>query len=160
MDDNSKNDISKNDISKNNNSKNNNSKNNHIINTNNDSKKDVDEFTSKMDTYVKSISNGKYIFEVTKLCGYSEFVIINKDESLLDLYKSISHEFQCKDIKSLFIASGVNRVFIPMTDLISIRSFILDAQKDWVSRQFVIPVYSIPSPVVYRIYLDDGHEHI
>ena len=40
-----------------------------------------------------------YIFEVSKICGYSEFVLINKDESVLDFYKSVSHQFQCRDIK-------------------------------------------------------------
>jgi hypothetical protein len=148
---------------KNNNSKNNNIKavhDIHNVNTERDSNKSVNDYTKKMDQYTSSIPNNKYIFEITKLCGYSEFIFINKDESILDLYKAISHQFACQDIKSLFLASGVNRYSIPLTNILSLRKFITDAQKDGMLRQFIIPVYQLPAPVVYRIYFDDGHVHI
>ena len=132
----------------------------HNVNTEKDSNKSVDDYTSKMLQYTSSIPNNKYIFEITKLCGYSEFIFINKDESVLDLYKAISHQFECRDIKSLFLASGINRYTIPLTNILSLRKFITDAQKDGMLRQFIIPVYQLPAPVVYRIYFDDGHVHI
>ena len=151
---------------KNNEELNDNSKNNikevhdiHNVNTEKDSNKSVDDYTKKMDQYTSSIPNNKYIFEITKLCGYSEFIFINKDESVLDLYKAISHQFECRDIKSLFLASGINRYSIPLTNILSLRKFITDAQKDGMLRQFIIPVYQLPTPVVYRIYFDDGHTH-
>jgi hypothetical protein len=152
---------------KNDNLINDNSKNNitavhdiHNVNTEKDSNKSVEDYTSKMLQYTSSIPNNKYIFEITKLCGYSEFIFINKDESILDLYKAISHQFECRDIKSLFLASGINRYSIPLTNILSLRKFITDAQKDGMLRQFIIPVYQLPAPVVYRIYFDDGHTHI
>ena len=154
--------------STNNNSTNNNSTNNnikevhdiHSLNTEKYSNKSAQDYTNKMLEYTSSIPNNKYIFEITKLCGYSEFILINKDESVLDLYKAISHQFACRDIKSLFLANGVNRYSIPLTNITSLRKFITDAQKDGMLRQFIIPVYQLPAPVVYRVYFDDGHVHI
>jgi|688.fasta_scaffold120525_3 hypothetical protein len=131
----------------------------HTINTEKDSNKSIEEFTYKMNEFMNSIPNNKYIFEITKLCGYSEFVLINKDESILELYKAISHQFECREIKSLFLACGNNRYSIPLTNIVSLRKFITDIQKDGVLRQFIIPVYQLPAPVVYRIYFDDGHTH-
>ena len=133
--------------------------NSHTLNTERDSNKVMDDFTRKMCEYTSSIPNNKYIFEITKLCGYSEFIFINKDESMLDLYKAISLQFQCLDIKSLFLANGVNRYSVPLTNIVSLRRFITDAQKDGNLRQFINPVYQLPAPVVYRVYLDDGHVH-
>ena len=132
----------------------------HSLNTEKYSNKSAEDYTGKMLEYTSSIPNNKYIFEITKLCGYSEFIFINKDESVLDLYKAISHQFECRDIKSLFLANGVNRYSIPLTNILSLRKFITDAQKDGNLRQFIIPVYQLPAPVVYRIYFDDGHVHI
>ena len=131
----------------------------HTINTEKDSNKVVEDFTCKMNEFINSIPNNKYIFEITKLCGYSEFIFINKDESILDFYKAISHQFECREIKSLFLASGINRYSIPLTNIVSLRKFITDIQKDGYLRQFIIPVYQLPAPVVYRVYFDDGHTH-
>ena len=131
----------------------------HNIINDDDSNKGLREFTCKMEQFKNSIPNNKYIFEVSKMCGYSEFVLINKDESVLDFYKSVSHQFQCRDIKSLFITNGVNRIYLPITDIISIRQFITDTQKDASLRPYICPVYPLPTQVVYRIYLDDGHSH-
>jgi hypothetical protein len=78
---------------------------------------------------------------------------------MLDLYKTISQQFACKDIKSLFLAYDINRYSLPLTDIVSIRQFIMDAQKDGNLRRFINPVYQLPAPVVYRVYLDDGHVH-
>jgi hypothetical protein len=131
----------------------------HTLNTERDSNKVLEDFSCKMNEHMNSIPNNKYIFEVSKLCGYSEFIFINKDDSVLDLYKTISQQFQCLDIKSLFLANGVNRYSVPLTNIISLRKFITDAQKDGNLRQFIKPMYQLPAPVVYRVYLDDGHVH-
>lgn len=128
-------------------------------NSKNEANKIMEEFKNKMDQFTNSIPNNKYIFEVSKLCGYSEFVIINKDNSMLDLYKTISQQFACKDIKSLFLASEINRYSLPLTDIVSVRQFITDVQKDDNLRRFIKPMYQLPAPVVYRVYLDDGHVH-
>jgi hypothetical protein len=98
-----------------------------------------------------------YIFEVTKICGYSEFFFIHKDHTLLELYNQISLQFSCKDIKSLFLAIGVRRYNIPITSMTSVRKFITDGLADPNMKNFLIPIYPLPAKVVYKIYLDDGH---
>lgn len=117
------------------------------------------DYTKKIDDYVKFISNSKYIFEVTKLCGYGEFILIHKDASLLELYNNISHQFECKDIKSLFFTDGVKRYKIPVSGINTIRKFITDGQSEPNLKNYFIPLYPLPTPVVYRIYFDDGHCH-
>ena len=60
------------------------------------------EYNLKFKDYCDKIQNDKFIFEITKLCGYGEFLVIYKKQSLLDLYKMVSTQFECKDIKELF----------------------------------------------------------
>ena len=116
-------------------------------------------YTTKLDSYVRSISNSKYIFEVTKLCGHGEFILIGKDDTLLELYNIISKHFECKDIRSLFFSDGIKRYKIPISGINTIRKFVTNGQSDPNLKNYFKPLYPIPTPVVYRIYLDDGHCH-
>lgn len=116
------------------------------------------QYNSKLNNYMKFKINTEYIFEVTKLCGYSELFSIHKDHTLLDLYNHISLQFSCKDIKSLFLADGVRRYKIPITGIISVRKFITDGLATGSNlNSFLSPIYPLPAKVVYKIYLDDGH---
>ena len=96
---------------------------------------------------------------MTKLCGYGEFVLVFKDDSVLDVYKTISKQFNAPDIKSLFLTDGVKRFKLPLTETLSIRNFITRCQNDETQSKYLTPIYPLPSPVVYRIYIDDGHCH-
>ena len=115
------------------------------------------EYQNKIDQYTKNIPNKNYIIEITKCCEYGEFVIIDKDATLLELVDKISKQFECRDIKGLYIksllASNV-KIPVPITSLIKIRDFIATNHEN------MRPVYGMPHPVVYRIYLDDGHAHL
>jgi hypothetical protein len=115
------------------------------------------QYNSKLNNYTNYIINTDYIFEVTKLCGYSEFFSIHKDHTLLELYNKISLQFSCRDIKGLFLADGVRRYNIPITSMTSIRKFVSDGLADSNLKNFLIPIYPLPAKVVYKIYLDDGH---
>ena len=118
------------------------------------------DYLKHMSDFTNSISNTKYIIEVTKFCGYSEFIFVFKNSSLLDLYKHVSHQFCCNDIKGLYIRNEQtkSKQRIPITEQTTMRQFIMqiinsnDEIKDMMK-----PVYPLPSPVVYRIYFDDGH---
>jgi hypothetical protein len=121
--------------------------------------KNSNEFNIKLNDYINTIPNSKYIFEVTKLCGYGEFVLVFKDDSVLDVYKTISKQFNAPDIKSLFLTDGVKRFKLPLTETFSIRNFITRCQNDETQSKYLTPIYPLPSPVVYRIYIDDGHCH-
>lgn len=118
---------------------------------NNNSKlDDATIYNTKLTYYISSIANSRFIIEVTKFCGYSEFVVIYKNQSLLDLYKIISLQFECNDIKGLYLTN--NTCYrVPMTENITIRNFIMK------SNNIIKPVYNLPLPVVYKFYLDDGH---
>jgi hypothetical protein len=121
------------------------------------------DFLTKMTIFNNNISNTKYIIEVSKLCGYSEFLFVFKEYTLLDLYKNVSFQFICKDINCLFIRNEETKVKfrIPITELITIREFITDIQNstNMEIKNMLKPVYPLPNPIVYRIYLDDCHCH-
>ena len=107
-------------------------------------------YEEKMKHYIGSIPNSRFILEVTKFCGYSEFVVVFKNQSLLDVYKTISLQFECNDIKGLYLTNSVEHR-IPITDNIRISDFISK------SRNIMKPIYGMPLNVVYRIFIDDGH---
>jgi hypothetical protein len=137
------------------------------------------DFHKKLNEYIIESPGRMYIFEVTKLCGYSTFVFMYKDETLLDLYNRISHHFGCRDIKGLYIDSHLHKksrtnndnnnnnssccinkdklISVPFSSLTSVKEFIFNNTAK--EPRNLAPVYSLPFPVVYRIYLDDGHCH-
>jgi hypothetical protein len=117
------------------------------------------EYNSKFQDLCNKIPNDKFIFEITKLCGYGEFLIIYKKQTLLDLYKTISMQFECKDIKELFFINNCTnkKIRIPITDEITIWQFIFNYNSGPI--QVIKPVYPVPCKIVYRIYFDDGHTH-
>lgn len=117
------------------------------------------EYNAKFEDLCNKIPNDKYIFEITKLCGYGEFLLIYKKQSLLDLYKTVSMQFECKDIKELFfINSSTNeKIRIPVTNEITIWQFLFQHNNG--STQNIKPKYPIPCKIVYTIYFNDGHTH-
>ena len=117
------------------------------------------EYNTKFTDFFNKISNNRYIFEITKLCGYGEFLTVYKKQTLLDLYKSVSMHFECKDIKELFFINSFNgeKIRIPITDEITIFQFIFNNNNG--SAQIIKPIYPVPCKIVYRLYFDDGHRH-
>jgi len=114
-------------------------------------------YTDKLAEYIESIKNSMYTFEVTKCCNYSTFVTVYKDETLADLYNRIILHFGGIEIDRLyFISSEGGQINIPLSKkpvFQFVRDNILTNPIKWV------PVYPVPAPIVYRIYLDDGHCH-
>ncbi len=125
-----------------------------VYSMNQNSNNDITMFHEKMRTYISNIPNSSYIIEVTKLCGYSEFIIIRKDSTLLDLYKHVSFSFG--EIKRLFVQNLETNegMLIPLTLHKTLREFI-------VQHTFIRPKYdNMLCPVVYVVYVDDFHcEH-
>lgn len=113
-----------------------------------------EKYNQLMSDFFKQLPNEKYIFEITKCCGYSTFVIVNKRGTLIDLYKEVSNWFECRTINQLYLRAPANNVVtIPVTDVINIKDYIK------ANSQLFVPIYPVPNWVVYRIYLDDGHSH-
>ena len=146
-------------------------------------------FHGKLNEYIIEAPGRMYIFEITKLCGYSTFIFMYKDETIFDLFNRVSHHFGCRDIKGLYIDSCLNinnsknknfnlnnddfnknnhnhdchhtkleqLIPIPFSAMTTIREFVFNnTAKDPRNME---PIYSMPFPVVYRIYFDDGHCH-
>jgi len=143
-------------------------------------------FHKKLNEYIIEAPGRMYILEITKLCGYSTFIFMYKDETLLELYNRVSHHFGCKDIKGLYIDNHLqqqninvnnnvndninvndndnncciktsNMLHVPISSQVTISQFVFDNTAKMPRN--LEPVYGIPFPVVYRIYLDDGHCH-
>jgi hypothetical protein len=139
-------------------------------------------FHGKLNEYIREAPGRMYIFEITKLCGYSTFVFMYKDETMLDLYNRVSHHFGCKDIKGLYIDNNIfktlndnkddnknknsntncckktdNLIPVPVSSLTTVKEFVFNNTAK--EPRNLEPIYKIPFPVVYRVYLDDGHCH-
>ena len=115
---------------------------------------DKPAYDKKIDEFIISIPNSRFVIEVSKFCGYSTFVLIYKNQTLLDLYKIISLHFECNDIKGLYLTKSTEHK-IPITDNIKIRDYIIQISKT--NPTIIKPFYDFPLPTVYKIFLDDGH---
>ena len=155
---------------------------------NQDNSLEAQTFHKKLNEYLIETPGRMYIFEITKFCGYSTFIFMYKDETMLDLYNRISHHFSCNDIKGLYINNHLNTntnananantnrgnvctenncctccadkskyIQVPISSLKSVRDFVFSNTAK--EPRNLEPIYSLPLPVVYRIYLDDGHCH-
>lgn len=112
-------------------------------------------YQDKLDEHIRNMNNVMFTFEVTKCCGYSTFITIYKQQTLLDLYRQILNHFQVLEIKELyFYAPSGERIKVPISNQ-SVNEFI---QKCIMGNSVNLePLYPLPRPVVYRLYLDDGN---
>lgn len=128
---------------------------------NNNNRESLDEYNTKYDFFSKRIPDTMYIFEVTKLCGYGEFVIVYKNTSLSELFKTVSHCFGNPNVNNLFFMNKDKQIKypIPNSDFFTVRDLITKFQNTAELRDVVKPLYELPAHVVYKIYYDDGHSH-
>ena len=115
------------------------------------------KYNQLLDNYIKEIPGKMFIFELTKCCGYSTFIFMYRDERLIDLYERVSHHMLYNVISLYILKSDNSRLVIPLDSRKTIRQFIYE-QIDLNNRN-LMPIYELPTPVVYRIYYDDGHHH-
>jgi len=114
-------------------------------------------FQSQMTEFIKNIPSYRYIFEITKPCGYGEFFIIFKDKPLSELYADISLQFQlhlqCKIVRLYFINEATNeKIDIPNSKEIILRNFILE-------QTYLSSIYDMSCPSVFRIYYDEINDN-
>lgn len=112
-------------------------------------------YQNKQDEFIRNMSNIMFTFEVTKSCGYSTFICIYKNQTLIDLYSNIIHHFGITEIKQLYFISQENeRINVPIS---------LQKVSDFIKTNILcnpvklVPIYSLPRPVIYKLYLDDNH---
>ena len=108
-------------------------------------------FKKKMEMFLHNIPNCSYIFEVTKMCGFSEFFTIYKDNTLADLHKNLSLQLKSNYIKRLYMihCTTLEQINVPSDENITVRDFIVDNN---CFRAF----YESPTPVVYKVYIEYG----
>jgi hypothetical protein len=111
-------------------------------------------YQHKINQYMNDIHNLMFTFEVTKCCGYSTFVTVYKNQSLTDLYSNIISHFGNIEIQELYFVSPEQQRFnVPISK---------QSVSDFVSSNIIcnpiklVPIYGLPSPVIYRLYLNDG----
>jgi len=116
----------------------------------------MEEYENKMKEYVQSIVNNQFIFELTKCCGYSEFLPIYSNSKLNELYNNVNHklERQQGDIKLFVVNSSTSeKLEIPNDANVFIKDFIK------LFKHYFTPVYPVPAKIVYKIYYDSGCCH-
>ena len=113
------------------------------------------QYQEKLNEYTRNMFNIMFIFEVTKCCGYSTFITIYKNQSLIDLYSIIMNHFGIIEVKELyFISTEQQRVNIPLSR---------QSVSEFVSSHILCnpirfaPIYPLPKPTIYRLFLNDGH---
>ena len=123
-------------------------------------------FSAKFNYYTSRLLNTHRFIEITKCCGYCEIHPLLKNASLTDLYSEVRRIFECHTKCELYI-----RIADPELKNLACRcddSFILrhidplDTKNSFIQLMVeynIQPVYLLPDPVVYQIFLDDGHRH-
>lgn len=96
--------------------------------------------------YLSSLSSNKYGIVMTKLCGYEFFIVVHRTITLNELYKYIEDETQNKTFQLML---GDNEFIMRNEQNLS----------DYIHNKSLKPIYELPNPVIYRIYLDDGYKH-
>jgi hypothetical protein len=125
----------------------------YIIDQNNNS---IQEYNNKLNEYLQSIVNNQFIFELTKCCGYSEFLPIFSCCKLTELYTNVNYKLnrQQANIKLFAINTSTNeKLEIPNDNNIYIKDFIKSFN------HYFTPIYPVPAKVVYKIYFDSGCCH-
>ena len=130
----------------------------------------AEEYNEKFNYMISRIPNTKYIFEVYKKCGYSEFLMIDKYDTLSNLYQAVARQFDIVEAESIFIQNKETGEMkrIPNTSM-CVRDYVHMCYVSLTLRYFLRPIYEPPTNVVYRIIFDccnggqshdnDNHSH-
>ena len=109
----------------------------------------LNKYIEKKDDFFRLTTNSQYIFELTKCCGYGEWITVHKDAPLSRLYENINRQFGSLKALSLY-AVDVNgaKLEIPCDWDCSVRKLIT------AHSAFFRPIYPLPAYTIYRIYYD------
>jgi hypothetical protein len=111
-------------------------------------------YQDKLNVYMHDIRNLMFTFEITKCCGYSTFVTVYKNQTLTELYSNIISHFGNIEIKELyFISPEQQRFNLPISKQ-TVSEFV---RSNIICNPIrLVPLYELPSPTIYRLYLNDG----
>jgi len=102
--------------------------------------------------YFDTLHQHHYIFELTKTCGYSEWVVIHKKATCRELISNIKRLLETEKFE-LYVKDKFNNKFVLQESDYVLYNMLIT------NYSFFLPVYPIPYPVVYTIFIDDGHVH-
>jgi predicted nucleic-acid-binding Zn-ribbon protein len=113
-------------------------------------------FETQLHNFIFHISYSRYIIQLTKCCGYSEFIILYKEMSLQDIYKTVCFHYGISNQENtstiqLYVVDKDIILNIPNDSNTTLYQFISSHSS------FFVPVYPLPTPLVYTIFCDDGH---
>jgi len=111
-------------------------------------------YNDKINNFINTIHQNKYLFEVSKCCGWGYFQTFYKSYTLEDLYRNILLETGLENITCLYVLNNNNeQIAVPRDANIKLCDYMN------INNSLFIPIYPLPFKVVYRIYIDDGHTH-
>ena len=116
-----------------------------------------EEYSEKYALMLNRIPDKMYVFEITKKCGYSEFVLVYKDSLVSDLFKTVSNQF-ATTVNCLYFMNPETKqhYHISNTNPVSMRELITSFQKNTEMQSFIEPIYkNVDFLVVYRLFYDD-----
>jgi hypothetical protein len=116
----------------------------------------TNKYNDLITSHLKEIPNKMFTFELTKCCNYSTLVFLYKEDMVSDLFLQAAKHFGCQKLVSLYLLNEQGqKVLVPFNSHTTLKEFIFE----YSNQRILKPVYDVPLPVVYRIYLDDGHHH-
>jgi hypothetical protein len=119
----------------------------------------TNKYNQLISNHLKEIPGKMFIFELTKCCNYSTLVFLYKEDKLSDLFVQVAKHFGCQNLISLYLLDEQGqKVLIPFNSNTFLKDFIFEHTQS--NNRILKPIYDVPLPVVYRIYLDDGHQHV
>ena len=112
----------------------------------------INAYHLKKEEYLRLATQYQYIFELTKCCGYSEWISVYKDQPLSQLYENIRFQFNGLVPKKLYAIRNDTgeRLEIANENQTSFRNLIVN------NSNFFRPIYPLPHHIIYKIYYDDG----
>lgn len=118
----------------------------------------TNRYNQLVSNHLKEIPGRMFTFEVTKCCNYSTLLFLYRDDKLSDLFIQVAKHFGCQKLVSLYLLDQQGqKVLVPFNSRTLIKDFIFEHTQT--NNRILKPVYDVPLPVVYRIYIDDGHIH-
>jgi hypothetical protein len=119
----------------------------------------TNRYNQVVSNHLKEIPGKMFTFEVTKCCNYSTLVFLYKEDKLTDLFIQVAKHFGCQKLVSLYLLGpDGQKVLVPFNSNTFLKDFIFEHTQS--NNRILKPIYDVPLPVVYRIYLDDGHIHV
>ena len=110
-------------------------------------------FQENKDRFFNSLVHNYYILELTKCCNYTEWITVLKSNTISEVYRIIKEILSNQNIR-LFVKDQHNNVLHINESDLTIRQLMIS------NGTFFTPVYSLPNPVIYKIHVDDGHNHL